>query len=157
MIQRPGRGGAKKHEIYGAAFGGHLFYDLFLQGWGGAWPPRHPPIRYCLLVPFSSLPISFLQIKPKFCQSNQYISCLHCFHLFLHWKVRSDLTTTSFAAYEENDPQNHIGCYTCPHITIPCFCFDVHNCAQIHYLVIKQTMRRECFAQSFPKIAPGEF
>ena len=36
-------GGAKKHEIYGAAFGGHLFYDLFLQGWGGAWPRRHPP------------------------------------------------------------------------------------------------------------------
>ena len=31
-------GGAKKHEIYVAAFGGHLFYDLFVQGWG-AWPP----------------------------------------------------------------------------------------------------------------------
>ena len=28
-----GRGG-KKHEIYVAAFGGHLFYDLFVQGWG---------------------------------------------------------------------------------------------------------------------------
>ena len=27
--------GAKKHEIYAASFGGHLFYDLFLQGWGG--------------------------------------------------------------------------------------------------------------------------
>ena len=25
---------AKKHEIYAAAFGGHLFYDLFLQGQG---------------------------------------------------------------------------------------------------------------------------
>ena len=37
-------GGAKKHEIYVAAFGGHLFYDLFVQGWGGGgpWPPRHP-------------------------------------------------------------------------------------------------------------------
>ena len=23
--------GAEKHEIYEAAFGGHLFYDLFLQ------------------------------------------------------------------------------------------------------------------------------
>ena len=35
----------KKHEIYVAAFGGHLFYDLFLQGLGGgAWPPRHPPL-----------------------------------------------------------------------------------------------------------------
>ena len=45
-IQQLGRGeGAKKHEIYVATFGGHLFYDLFLQGWGegGAWPPRHPP------------------------------------------------------------------------------------------------------------------
>ena len=37
-------GGAKKHEVYVAAFGDHLFYDLFLQGWGGGtWPPRHPP------------------------------------------------------------------------------------------------------------------
>ena len=29
---RVGGGGGKKHEIYVAAFGGHLFYDLFLQG-----------------------------------------------------------------------------------------------------------------------------
>ena len=35
--------GGKKHEIYVAAFGGHLFYDLFLQGWRGAWPSRPPP------------------------------------------------------------------------------------------------------------------
>ena len=41
-IQRPG-GGDKKHEIYVAAFGGHLFYDLFVQGWGQAMAPRHPP------------------------------------------------------------------------------------------------------------------
>ena len=42
------RGGAEKHEIYTAAFGGHLFYDLFSQGQGGPWPPRPPPprIRY---------------------------------------------------------------------------------------------------------------
>ena len=39
---RVGRGGGKKHEIYVAAFGGHLYYDLFVQGWRGAWPPRHP-------------------------------------------------------------------------------------------------------------------
>ena len=32
-------GGAKKYEIYAAAFGGHLFYDLFLQGGGGHDPP----------------------------------------------------------------------------------------------------------------------
>ena len=31
-------GGGKKHEIYMAAFGGHLFYDLFVQGWGGMGP-----------------------------------------------------------------------------------------------------------------------
>ena len=37
------RGGGEKHEIYAAAFGGHLFYDLFLQGRGGPWPPRPPP------------------------------------------------------------------------------------------------------------------
>ena len=34
--------GAKKHEIDVAAFGGHLFYDLFVQGWG-ALAPSAPP------------------------------------------------------------------------------------------------------------------
>ena len=41
-----GWGGGKKHEIYVAACGGHLFYDLFVRGWGGggeAWPLWHPP------------------------------------------------------------------------------------------------------------------
>ena len=28
-------GGGEKHEIYSAAFGDNLFYDLFLQGRGG--------------------------------------------------------------------------------------------------------------------------
>ena len=37
------RGGAEKHEIYAAAFGGHLFYDLFSQGRGGAMAPLAPP------------------------------------------------------------------------------------------------------------------
>ena len=41
-IQRLGRG-AKKHEIYVASFGGHLFYDLFVQGWGGHGPLGTPP------------------------------------------------------------------------------------------------------------------
>ena len=43
-IQRPGKGGTEKHEIYVAAFGGHLFYDLFLQsrGGGGAMAPLPP-------------------------------------------------------------------------------------------------------------------
>ena len=36
-------GGAKKHEIYVVAFGGHLFYDLFVQGWG-AMAPSAPPL-----------------------------------------------------------------------------------------------------------------
>ena len=35
-------GGGKKHEIYVAAFGGHLFYDLFVQGWGDG-PLGTPP------------------------------------------------------------------------------------------------------------------
>ena len=29
---------AEKHEIYAAAFGGHLFHDLFSQGQGGHGP-----------------------------------------------------------------------------------------------------------------------
>ena len=36
------RGGAEKHEIYAATFGGHLFYDLFLQGRGGHGPLGPP-------------------------------------------------------------------------------------------------------------------
>ena len=38
----PGKG-AEKHEIYVAAFGRSLFYNLLLQSGGGAWPPRPPP------------------------------------------------------------------------------------------------------------------
>ena len=41
-----GCGGAKKHEIYMAAFGGHLFDDLFVQGWGTHGPLGTPWIRY---------------------------------------------------------------------------------------------------------------
>ena len=47
-IQRQGRGGAEKHEIYAAAFGGHHFYDLFWQDW--EWG-RHGPLPDPLLVP----------------------------------------------------------------------------------------------------------
>ena len=36
------RGRGKKHEIYAAAFGGHLFYDLFSQDGGVPGPPRPP-------------------------------------------------------------------------------------------------------------------
>ena len=36
-------GGAKKHEIYAATIGGHLFYDLFLQGRGNHGPLDPPP------------------------------------------------------------------------------------------------------------------
>ena len=36
------RWGTEKNEIYAAASGGHLFYDLFLQGWG-SMAPRPPP------------------------------------------------------------------------------------------------------------------
>ena len=38
-----GRGGeGKKHEIYAAALGSHLFYDIFLQG-RGVMVPSVPP------------------------------------------------------------------------------------------------------------------
>ena len=35
--------GGEKHEIYAAEFGGHLFYDLFLQGRGGGMALAPPP------------------------------------------------------------------------------------------------------------------
>ena len=42
-----GEGTGKKHETYVAAFGGHLFYDLFLKDRGDAMDPlAHPWIRY---------------------------------------------------------------------------------------------------------------
>ena len=42
---RVGGGGAEKHEIYTTAFGGHLFYDLFLhdRGEGGGMALSAPP------------------------------------------------------------------------------------------------------------------
>ena len=43
------RGGAEKHEIYAAAFGGHLFYDLFSQGQGGHGPLAPPGSATALL------------------------------------------------------------------------------------------------------------
>ena len=45
-IQRPGKGG-KKHEIYAAAFDGHLFMTYFYRAGGGVWRPWPPWIRYC--------------------------------------------------------------------------------------------------------------
>ena len=36
-------GRAEKHEIYVAAFDGHLFYDLFSQGQGEGHGPLAPP------------------------------------------------------------------------------------------------------------------
>ena len=35
--------GGEKHEIYAAAFGGHLFYDLLSQGGGGGGMAPSPP------------------------------------------------------------------------------------------------------------------
>ena len=35
-------GSAEKHEIYTAAFGGHIFYDLFLHDRGGHGPLAPP-------------------------------------------------------------------------------------------------------------------
>ena len=42
--------GGRKHEIYAATFGGHLFYNLFLQGWGGHGPlgPLDPLLQTVL-------------------------------------------------------------------------------------------------------------
>ena len=37
-----GYGGGEKHEIYAAAFGGHLFMTYFYRARGGPWPPRPP-------------------------------------------------------------------------------------------------------------------
>ena len=44
-------GGGKKHEIYVAVFGGHLFYDLFVQSWGGHGPLGTPRGPLLWLVP----------------------------------------------------------------------------------------------------------
>ena len=42
-IQRPGRIGAEKHEIYVAAIRGHFFHYFFLQGQGGHGPLATSP------------------------------------------------------------------------------------------------------------------
>ena len=40
----------EKDEIYVAAFGGHLFYDLFSQGNGGTMAPSRPLLLDPLLI-----------------------------------------------------------------------------------------------------------
>ena len=42
--------GAKKHEIYAAAFGSHLFYNLFSQGRGRHGPLAPPRVYYCVVA-----------------------------------------------------------------------------------------------------------
>ena len=45
--------GAERHEIYAAAFGGHLFYDIFLQGQGRGGdmaPLAHPDPLLVLVI-----------------------------------------------------------------------------------------------------------
>ena len=64
--QRPGKGRGKKHEIYAAAFGGHLFYDLFSQGRGGPWPPAPLRIRYWILLVVSIFNLKFWSLKSVF-------------------------------------------------------------------------------------------
>ena len=44
--------GAKKHEIYVATLGGHLFYGKFLQGQGWPWPLGPLWIRYWSMILF---------------------------------------------------------------------------------------------------------
>ena len=69
--------GDKKHEIYVAAFGSHLFYDLFLQGWGeGAWPPRHPPGSATVVVAVSSgIIVGYSAVKIEILKFNHQVSC----------------------------------------------------------------------------------
>ena len=72
------RGGAEKHEIYAAAFGGHLFYDLFLQGRGGAMAPSAPPwIRYCIHEYFQACTLlcTFLLPCSQHPVSPGYLAC----------------------------------------------------------------------------------
>ena len=47
-----GGGGGKKHEIYAVAFGGHLFYGLFLQsrGYGPLAPPLGSATGFIIIV-----------------------------------------------------------------------------------------------------------
>ena len=76
------RGGAEKHEIYAAAFGGHLFYDLFSQGRGGAMAPSPPPwIRYWYgrAPHLNSNSLFFMQFRWKFYQWTSLI--LRCFYV----------------------------------------------------------------------------
>ena len=85
-----------------AAFGGHLFYDLFVQGWG-PWPPWHPPgsateimyVRNILLWGYStihqaaSLVASRLQLVPFQWNRKMSIGC----ELRTFWPAVGNTTT----------------------------------------------------------------
>ena len=116
--------GAKKHEIYGAAFGSHLFYDLFLQGWG-AIPPSAPPwIRYCLhnqtgceyepIVFFETAKVGII-ILPKYenelelvtskplTNLNLYLNLFgwQLFPIYFHLKSHKNTTNAKFGSFEK--------------------------------------------------------
>ena len=56
-----------KQEIYAAAFGSHLFYDIFSQGWGEAIallpPPYDPLLELHAYTTEENVHCSFMKIR----------------------------------------------------------------------------------------------
>ena len=66
MVRWVGFGGggvAKKHGIYAAAFGGHLFYDLFSQGHGPSAPPGSATANAAFSRGVTNLLLSLMPLK----------------------------------------------------------------------------------------------
>ena len=80
-------GGGEKHEIYAATFGGHLFYDIILQGQGGGgrWPPSAS--QDLLLHGLHCLHINKLYIMSK---------CIEVYEEIRTWVYQSLLIAIKF-------------------------------------------------------------
>ena len=112
------RGGGKKNEIYAADFGGHLFYDLFLQGWG----VRHGPLgingsdteKKC--VTWSRLFWPFWQVEAQVSWSHPSYWCLSlsligrwksslatCYRHNTHLNTRTTTTVTMLSRCRSRD------------------------------------------------------
>ena len=75
-------GGPSKHEIYAAAFGGHLFYDLFSQGQGGHGPLGPPGSATAVTVNL----FMYCQNFHCICSSEDQL-CLWDLTQFYHYSV----------------------------------------------------------------------
>ena len=93
----------EKHENYVAAFGGHLFCDLFLQGrWEGGHGPLAPRSATVIFPLLSSLVIK--NLMKKFVTAGTMLGVVYLVHISLI----AHLTLSQSGIENENVKRNYV-------------------------------------------------